>query len=404
MSGIELFIDDIDGRLHAAVVNKGTLNDLYIDALDQDACWGSIYHGKVLKIDKRLNAAIIDLGNGVTGFLPAKHVYMPRVGAAADRSGIGELLAPGQMVLVQVKAEAKRGSLHDQHKMPRLTMLIYLIGQYLTHSPVAQQVTISSNIENEEVLKFTAKLKGKGGWLIQQNAEYASEEKMLTEAELLRTEWEQIQAVVESSGDRPRLVKPGPNAAVRALNDYSAGRFDHIHAGDKRCLEIALQWSARHEPTLANSKRLRLFKPEKIGQRLFDINDLYSELEMLEDMIVPLNGGGSIVIEPTHAVIMIDVNQGSGTGPSAVNQEAAIECVRQIRLRNLSGAVLIDFIGMGQKTERIRLQDTMERLLYGDHAAAEVHGLTRLGIIEITRKRRTATLAEKRRVKPAQAA
>ncbi|MDP2205588.1 MAG: S1 RNA-binding domain-containing protein, partial [Alphaproteobacteria bacterium] len=103
MSGIELFIDDIDGRLHAAVVSKGVLSDLYVDALDQDACWGSIYHGKVLKIDKRLDAAIIDLGNDVTGFLPAKHVYMPQTGEAADRSGIGDLLSPGQMILVQVK-------------------------------------------------------------------------------------------------------------------------------------------------------------------------------------------------------------------------------------------------------------------------------------------------------------
>jgi ribonuclease G len=398
MSGIELFIDDIDGRLHAAVVSKGTISDLYVDALDQDACWGSIYHGKVLKIDKRLDAAIIDLGNDVTGFLPAKHVYLPQTGEAADLSGIGDLLSPGQMILVQVKAEAKRGSLHEQHKMPRLTMLIYLIGQYLTHSPVARQVTISSHIENEDVLKFTARLKGKGGWLVQQNAERASEEQMLTEAQLLRKEWEQIQAVTETSGDRPRLVRAGPNAALRALNDYSAARFDHIHAANKHCFEIVTQWAARHEPTLAHSKRLRLFKPDKLGHRLFDIHDIYSELEVLEDQIVPLNGGGSIIIEPTHAVIMIDVNQGSGSGPSAVNQEAAAEVVRHIRLRNLSGAILIDFIGMHQKTERLRLVDTMERLVYGDHAAAEVHGFTRLGIIEITRKRRTATLAEKRKV------
>ncbi|MDP2206284.1 MAG: ribonuclease E/G, partial [Alphaproteobacteria bacterium] len=308
------------------------------------------------------------------------------------------LLSPGQMILVQVKAEAKRGSLHEQHKMPRLTMLIYLIGQYLTHSPVARQVTISSHIENESVLKFTARLKGKGGWLVQQNAERASEEQMLTEAQLLRKEWEQIQAVTETSGDRPRLVRAGPNAAVRALNDYSIARLDHIHAANKHCFEIVTQWAARHEPTLAHSKRLRLFKPDKLGHRLFDINDLYSELEVLEDQIVPLNGGGSIIIEPTHAVIMVDVNQGSGSGPSAVNQEAAAETVRQIRLRNLSGAILIDFIGMHQKTERLRLVDAMERLVYGDHAAAEVHGFTRLGIIEITRKRRTATLAEKRKV------
>jgi len=398
MSAAELYIDDIDGRLHAAVLHRGILTDLYVDALDQDACWGSIYQGKVLKIDKKLDAALVDLGGGVTGLLPAKYVYLPESGEAADRSGIGDLLKPGQMILVQVRAEAKRMSLHEQHKMPRLTMLVYLSGQYLTHSPVARQVTISANIENEKVLKFTAKLKGKGGWLVQPSAEHASEENMQTEADLLRAEWEQILAVTETSGERPRLVRAGPNAAVRALNDYSAAAFEHIYTGNKHCLEIVMQWAARHEPPLADSKRLRLFRPEKPGQRLYDINDIYSELEMLEEQIVPLAGGGSIIIEPTHAVIMIDVNQGSAAGIAAVNQEAAAETVRQMRLRNLSGAILIDFIGMNQKSERIRLVDTMTRLLQGDHAAAEVHGFTRLGIIEVTRKRRTATLAEKRKV------
>ncbi len=397
MSGIDLIIDDIDGRLHAAVVRKGVMMDLYIDSLDQDAAWNSIYHGKVLKIDKRLDAAIIDLGNGVTGFLPAKHVYLPTRGESADHSGIADLLSPGEMILVQVKAEAKRASMHEQHKMPRLTMLIYLSGQFLTHSPIARQVTISSNIENERVLKFTARLKGKGGWLVKQNAERATDEQMLTEAQLLRNEWEQIEAVIEASGDKPRLIKAGPNAAVRALNDYSAMLFDHIHVGSRHTFDIVVTWSQKHDPLLATSKRLRLFKPEKFGQRLFELDDLYSEMETLEDQLVHLNGGGSIIIEPTHAVIMIDVNQGSGLGPSAVNQEAAAEVVRQMRLRNLSGAILIDFIGMHLKAERIRLVDTMEGLLYNDHAAAEVHGFTRLGIIEITRKRRTATLAEKRK-------
>lgn len=397
MSGIDLLIDDIDGRLHAAVVHRGVMTDLYVDALEQDAAWGSIYHGKVLKIDKKLDAALIDLGNGVTGFLPAKHVYMPARGEAADHSGIADLLSPGQMILVQVKAEAKRTSMHEQHKMPRLTMLIYLSGQFLTHSPVARQVTISSNIENERVLKFTAKLKGKGGWLVRPNAERATEDQMLTEAQLLRKEWEQIEAVIEASGDKPRLIKAGPNAAVRALNDYSAPLFDHIHTGSRHTFDIVVTWAQKHEPSLATSKRLRLFKPEKPGQRLFDIYDLYSEMETLGESLVYLNGGGSIIIEPTHAVIMIDVNQGSGTGSAAVNMEAAAEIARQIRLRNLSGAILIDFIGMHLKAERIRLVDAMEHLLFNDHAAAEVHGFTRLGIIEVTRKRRTATLAEKLR-------
>lgn len=401
MSGTDLLIDDIDGRLHAAVVRKGVLHDLYVDAPEQLAPWGALYQGRVLKIDKKLDAALVDLGGGVTGILPAKHVYFPTGGEAADHSGISDLLSPGQMVVVQIKSEPKAASQHEHQKMPRLTMLIFLIGQFMTYSPIARQVTISSRIDNEKILKFTSRLKGKGGWIVQMSAERASEEAIQTEASLLRKEWEQIEAVIETSGDKPRMIKAAPNAAVRALNDYGSGAFDHIHTGSRHTFDIVTGWAAKHEPALATSKRLRLFKPERPGQRLFDIYDLYSEIDMLEEASVPLNGGGSIIIEPTHAVTMIDVNQGSGAGSSSVNKEAAAEIARQIRLRNLSGAILVDFIGMHQKSERIRLVDTMASLLQNDHAAAEVHGFTRLGIIEITRKRRTATLAEKLRSSPA---
>lgn len=398
MSGIDLFVDEIDSRLHAVVVRKTVMTDLYVDALDQEACWGSIYLGRVVKIDKRLDAAIVDLGNNITGLLPAKHVYLQEAGPAADRSGIADLLSPGQMVMVQIKAEAKKASEHEKHKMPRLTMLLYIMGQYLIHSPVAGQVTISARIENEEVLKFTSRLKGKGGWLVQHNAESATEEQLLTEAKNLSAEWQQIADTMETTGDKPRLIKAGPNALIRALNDLGARSFDHIHVGSKDVLATMTAWCEKHDPALATSKRLRLFKPEKLGQKLFDLHDLYSEIAMLEEPVVHLNGGGSIIIEPTHALIMIDVNQGSGVSASAVNQEAAAEVARQMRLRNLSGAILVDFIGMHLKSERIKLVETMEKLLAWDTANAEVHGFTRLGIIELTRKRRTATYAEKIKV------
>jgi len=398
MSGIDLYVDEIDGRLHAAVVQKTVLTDLYVDALDQEAGWGSIYLGRVTKIDKRLDAAIVDLGNNISGLLQAKHVYLPEAGPAADHSGIADLLHPGQMVMVQVKAEAKKASQHEKHKMPRLTMLLYIMGQYLIHSPVAGQVTISARIENEDVLKFTSRLKGKGGWLVQHNAEDAGEEQLLNEARHLRAEWQRIADAMETTGDKPRLIKAGPNALARALNDLGARRFDHIHIGNKNTFTQMEKWCEQHDPALATSKRLRLFKPEKLGQRLFEVNDLFSEIAMLEEPVVHLSGGGSIIIEPTHALTVIDVNQGNGLSAAAVNQEAAREIARQMRLRNMSGAILVDFIGMHLKAERIRLIETMEKLLAWDTANAEVHGFTRLGIMELTRKRRTATYAEKIKV------
>jgi ribonuclease E/ribonuclease G len=395
MNGLELLADEIDGRLYAAVVNKGVLTDLYVDPVDTTAGWASLYLGKVIKIDPKLDAAFVDIGDGLTGYLPAKHIRHPGADESETRTGITELLSGGQMILVQIKSEAKRYTEHEAHKLPRLTMKLYVPGMFLVYSPTSSQVTISRRIENEGVLTLTAKLKGKGGWLVQHHAEKATEAEIAHEAKYLQDAWQSILAAKEARKGKPGLLKAGPNALFRAVTDYGAIHFEHIHVGSKKVLDLMTGWCADHVPALATSKRLRLFKPEKTGQRLFDIHDIYAALEALQDGHVHLPSGGSVIIEPTSAVTVIDVNQGSCGSMSAANQDAAREIARQCRLRNMSGAILIDFINMGQRDERTRLLDTLAEVFADDLANAQVHGFTRLGIIELTRKRRTATLAEK---------
>lgn len=168
-----------------------------------------------------------------------------------------------------------------------------------------------------------------------------------------------------------------------------------MHVGNKSILGLMTGWCEKHFPGLAASRRLRLFKPEKPGRRLFDIHDIYSQLESLQDSRVDLKGGGSIVIEPTSAMTVIDVNQGNAGNITRVNQAAVEEIVRQTRLRSLSGAILVDFINMHQKPERLRLLEALQTAFADDKAHAQVHGFTRLGVIELTRKRRSAALAEK---------
>lgn len=395
MNGLELLADEIDGRLYAAVVNKGVLTDLYVDKADTTGSWASMYLGKVIKIDPRQDAAFVDLGNGLTGYLPAKHIHHLGADESETRTGITELLTGGQMIIVQIKSEAKRTTEHETQKLPRLTMKLYVPGMFLVYSPSSSQVTISRRIENESVLTLTAKLKGKGGWLVQHHAEQATEADIALEAKHLQQTWQNILAARDACNGKPGLLKAGPNALFRALTDYGAIKFEHIHVGNKKILDLMTGWCARHIPALANSKRLRLFKPEKTGQTLFDIHDVYSALETLQDTHVPLKSGGSIIIEPTSALTIIDVNQGSADGQSAANQSAALEIARQCRLRNMSGAILIDFINMSQRDERTRLLETLSNVFADDLANAQIHGFTRLGIIELTRKRRTATLAEK---------
>lgn len=394
MSATELYIDELDGRLHVAVVGKTTLEDLYADPLNKSAAWGSIYAGRVKKLDKRLDAAIVDLGQGLEGFLPAKHVHLQGGSADEMRSGIGDLLKNGQNILVQIKSEAKKGSVHERDKMPRLTTKIYVMGHHLVYCPLANPVTMSRNIARKDVLSMTAKLKAEGGWILQPHAEDADADVLKEEARKLLAEWQVIQGVKAESGKEPALLKGGPNALHRVLFDYGVHHFAHIHAGNRRIFDIAAQWGEKYDPPLATSKRLRLFRPEKPQQRLFDIHDIFGELEALKEDRVALPSGGSVIIEPTHALVVIDVNQGSAPSALAANEEAAPVVARQVRLRNFSGAIIVDCIGMDQRIQRARLVELYEDCFKGDAANGFVHGFTRIGIIEITRKRRNGWYGE----------
>ncbi len=395
MSGFELFVDEVNGRLHAAIVKKTGLYDLYTDPLNRVAAWGAIHCGRITKIDKKLDAAIVDLGNGQSGILPAKHVHLPGGDASESRSGIADLVKNGQMLMVQVKAEAKRTSEHEHQKLPRLTTQIYVMGHHLVYCPHANPVTMSRNIERKDVLGMTAKLKAPGGWILKHHAGEEDLDVLKAEAAKLLAEWQVLLGVKSESGNSPATLKGGPNALYRALYDYGSNSFDHIHIGNKKLFSMMTEWCAKYSPPLATSKRLRLFKPEKPQQRLFDIHDIFGALEELEETRVDLPCGGSLLFDATHALVVVDVNQGSATDPIIANNEAAAETARQIRLRNLSGAILVDFISLPERTTRARLSDLVDDLINSDYSGAQAHGFTRLGIMEITRKRRTGWYSEK---------
>ncbi|MCK5555725.1 MAG: hypothetical protein KAI76_05770, partial [Alphaproteobacteria bacterium] len=170
MSNLELLADEIEGRLYATVVSNGVLTDLYVDQIDTTASWGAIYLGKVIKIDTRMDAALVDIGDGITGYLSTKHIRTQGADESEKRTGISEMLSSGQMILTQIKAEGRCRTKNENTKLPRLTMKIYVPGQFLVYSPTSKQVTISHKIENEKTLALTAKLKSKYGWIVQHHA------------------------------------------------------------------------------------------------------------------------------------------------------------------------------------------------------------------------------------------
>lgn len=389
MSQLDLMIDSIDGRLHAAIVDRTGLYDLHVDPVTMNGEWASIYLGKVTKIDKKLNAAIVDLGQGLYGFLAAKHTLSSDNRPATAATSISDHLSPGQSILVQIKSEGKAKSASENAKMPRLTMKLHMMGHCLQHTP------LSPAIQNEpRHPELAAWLKPQGGWVLRAPVEKTDSEKTKQEAAKLLADWASVKDIAAQM-TAPGLIKRGPNAIERTIADYGLNAFGHIHAASKSTLKLVIEWCEKFDPTFATSKRLRLFRPEKPLQKLFDIHDIYATLEELTDSVTLLPSGGSIVIEPTTALTVVDVNLGNCDNIITCNLEAVRELARQIRIRNLSGALLVDFINMNVKSDRAQLLNAIESALFVDPVMNACHGFTRLGIIEITRKRRDANYAEK---------
>lgn len=395
-TGLELFADDIDGYLYVAIVKDKKLIDLCVSPPDVIGSWASIHLGKVTKIDKNLDAAFIDIGNGLTGFLPAKHAIARTTdGTTPPRKGIEKMVTPGQMFLVQIKTEGQVASLYENNKLPTLTAKLHVPGGFLVYSPYSEHINYSSNMDETDIEKLETKINLDGGWKVYHSAEKLSKDDINTEAKYLKSQWKEIRKRSQNMQDKTGLVEIGPIALFRALLDYGVVGFDHIYVGNQVILNLMLNWSSKHFPSLAKSKRLRLYKPQNPSHKLFDIYDLYSEIDNLLEPMVELPSGANIIIENTSALTTIDVNQGSCPSMHKANLSVAKEIIKQINIRNLGGIILIDCAGNPSKTQKIEIIRTLEKHLDGDVRNTQVHGFTRLGIIEVTRRRRTATVKEK---------
>lgn len=396
MSNLELFADDIDGYLITAVTDNGKLIDLYVSKPQVNGSWASTYLGKVTKIDTKLNAAFLDLGDGLTGFLPANYAEYKDPNIESPKKPISQILDTGETLLVQVKTEGKANSPYENHKLARLTARLHVPGGFIVYKPQAETISCLSNIDEKTEKEINATIDKESGWSSYPYKSKMSKEEINFEIEYLQRYWQEILNKKEQLGSNAGLIEIGPIALFRAFMDYGVTSFANIHVGNKLIFKIVEDWANKHLPQLATSKRLRLFKASKPNERLFDIYDLYGELENLKYPIVELENGGNLIIEHTSALTTIDVNQGGSGEVEETNFKAAEEVARQIKLRNLSGIILIDFIGnIPKKQERIRLIKALEKHLEHDVGSSQVHGFTRLGIVEITRRRKTAPLHEK---------
>lgn len=415
---MDILVEDQGGTLWVAALEKGRLEGIEIDPVAEQVRWGSVYRARVSRVDAALDAAFLDLDGENEAILYAADVRIEGraakggKGRAKDPGGhkaIGKLLQPGQMIAVQAKTGVvPRGALADPdddlpgpsapHKITRASMDITLAGRYLIYAPMEQENRISSRIRDKkhraQLQDMLHALEDVHGCILRAAALSLQTDVLLREARILRATWDQLHRHLE--GETPQLVMRGPDAFHRLLSDHAADKIGEISVHGAGAMEHALDWCGVYAPDLVT----RVEPVEDIGApeelSLLVMRDVLDQVEALLRPYVLLPGGGSVILQETAALTAVDVNAAADRGSKlSVNLEAAAEIARQIRLRNIGGIIIVDFLKSRTGADRTALEAALVHAFDSDACTVQVHGLTALGLLEITRARRTPPLRDR---------
>lgn len=378
----------------AAVFSEDQIQELIVAKGSHQV--GDIYLGIVENVLPGIDAAFVNIGDSErNGFIHVSDLGPLRLRKAAG--SITELLAPQQKVLVQVMKEP------TGNKGPRLTGNITLPGRYLVLMPFGRGVNLSRRIRNEternrlRALGILIKPAGMG-LLVRTEAEGMAEEAILEDLESLQRQWESIQQEAVSTRP-PSLLNRDDDFIQRVLRDVYSADVNRIvvdsHTGMKRVKQHLMAWNGGRSPqgVLIDHHRDRIPVLE-----YFRVNAAIREALKPR---VDLPSGGYIIIERTEALTVIDVNSGSFTRSATAretvlwtNCEAAAEIARQLRLRNIAGVIIVDFIDMDSRRDQLQVLEQFNKALKADKARPQIAQLSELGLVELTRKRQGQNIYE----------
>lgn len=385
-------------ELRVALVDGQRLFDLDIESPGHESKKANIYKGKITRIEPSLEAAFVDYGADRHGFLPLKEIakeYFPQGYTYQGRPNIKDVLKEGQEVIVQVEKE-ERGN-----KGAALTTFISLAGSYLVLMPNNPRAGgISRRIEGEERTQLKAALSTlelpQGMGLIVRTAGVGkSAEELEWDLNVLLNHWEAVKHASESN-HAPFLIHQESNVIVRAIRDYLRRDIGEILIDSPTIFDRARQHIQLIRPDFLS--RVKLYEGEV---PLFSHYQIESQIESAFEREVRLPSGGSIVIDPTEALTSIDINSARATKGGDIeetalntNLEAADEIARQLRLRDLGGLVVIDFIDMTPVRHQREVENRMREAVRMDRARVQIGRISRFGLLEMSRQRLSPSLAE----------
>lgn len=388
----QMIVRESDGLNQIAVLEDGLLVEHYVSRHTQTSMVGNVYVGRVQNVLPSMEAAFVDLGKGRNAVLYAGEVNWDTAGLEGRPRRIEDALSSGDTVVVQVTKDP------IGHKGARLTSQITLAGRYLVLVPGGTMTGISRKLPDTERSRLKKILKrivpDFAGVIVRTAAEGASQEQLTADVERLVTQWESIDkkasSVMKGRGKAPVLLKGEPELAVRVIRDVFNEDFRRlIVSGDKTWSTVS-QYIDEVSPELA--ERIEHWTgPEDV----FVAHRVDEQLAKGFDRKVWLPSGGTLVIDRTEAMTVIDVNTGRFTGAGGTleetvtrnNLEAAEEIVRQLRLRDIGGMVVIDFVDMVLESNRDLVLRRLVECLGRDRTRHQVTEVTSLGLVQMTRKR-----------------
>lgn len=377
------------GETRVALLSGERLVELLVARVAQDGIVGNIYLGRVEAVLKGLDAAFVDIGLERAGFLALPEVRPAGAEGGGDR--IDDYLKEGDSVLVQ----AVRDPAED--KGAKLTTHVNIAGVNLVFRPEQPGVTLSRRITAADRARLEPTTAGlgrdEGGFIVRTAAAAAAPETIVGEADRLVDKWTEITDRV-GLVRAPHPMATGPGIASLALREVGAG-VAQVIADDAELLTEARAFCRTEIPELAD--RIEIHKG---AEPLFEAAGVEEQIEAALNPVVALAGGGSLIVSQTPALCAIDVNTGSADAGSreetafAVNLEAATEAARQMRLRNISGLVVIDIVPLRDNGHKDRVLGALTEAVGDDPLGPHVVGYTRLGLIEVTRRRHGPSLLE----------
>lgn len=399
----EILINVSPTETRAALVENGVLQEVYIERTQRKGFVGNIYHGRVVRVLPGMQAAFVEIGLERAGFIHAADIAPLDENGMEDRSAdvedIRSLVREGQALVVQVTKDP------IGTKGARLTTHLSVSARYLVYMPYTRHIGVSTRIEDESererlkalVQRAVADLQPEysGGFIVRTVAEGASEDELRADIPFLFKLWADLDKAIQGASE-PMVILQDLPLFMRTLRDLVKPHIEKVRIDSREAHGKMRDFARLYAPEICD--RIEHYPGER---PLFDLYGVEDEIQRALEVKVPLKSGGYLIIEQTEAMSTIDVNTGAFVGHRNLeetifktNLEAATAIARQLRLRNLGGMIIIDFIDMGDPEHRRQVLRTLEKMMERDHAKTSITGVSELGLVEMTRKRTRESLLQ----------